>query len=252
MRWQRSCFKDRQKTSRGERELRGERHGKGGRSLLLTTASSFFIPLLCACVGMAWSATPAQGQVRLEAKFGYAVSGPVVKDQVATPILRARLGRGVDESVTASFTPAPQIGLGLQIPVHRALDAVITGSWSPTRLRVTDGSGSRDVQSVSVLEGVLGLRRTIRNSIEAGGGFGAARFTSDDRALFRGGAAIAPLVEGAIGTGWNTGVHRVHVRAIGQMHRFGTRAILDEGGHSGNVFRITGEASFTWKGGVTQ
>src|SRR4051812_37867298 len=114
MAWQRSCFIQRHNlVSRGERELRGERHGKGGRSLFTTTASSFCIRLsFAAVVASVTGATLmnpslAAAQVHLEIHAGGVMSSTVAEDQLATSVLRARFGNGLDESVTAHFTPAP-------------------------------------------------------------------------------------------------------------------------------------------------
>jgi hypothetical protein len=46
------------------------------------------------------------------------------------------------------------------------------------------------------------------------------------------------------------GAHRVHVRAIGQLHRFNTGAIESVGGNGGNVLRYGVQAAWTWNGAV--
>lgn len=251
-RWQRSCFIQRHNlVSRGERELRGERHGKGGRSLFTTIASSFFIPLLLFTAILAHPGN-AGAQMRIEAGIGFAVSGDLVKDQVATPTLRARFGNSVDESVTATLTPAPEFRLGVAVPLRAGTDALFTGSWSSSTLRAHEGGAERDVQNVSVMEAVIAMRHRFGAMFEAGAGFGAAYFKGSDEALFRGGASIAPLVEAGAGAGWNMGAHRVHARALAQLHRFDTNAIADAGGRSGNVMRYGVQASFTWHGAVTR
>ncbi len=229
---------------RGERELRGERHGKGGRSLLLTAASSF-----CICLVFAQA---AESQVRVLVSAGMSQSGVVVRDAIASPILRSRLGRGVEEEVTAKFATAPMAGVGVEIPLRPGTHVVITGGWSGTTLRATDGGGTRDVQDVTILQGIFGLRRRLGNTVEASGGFGAMHFSASDRALFGGGASVAPMVEAGLGGGRDLGGHRARIRAVGQLHRFGTSAMSSVGGRSGNVRRYGVEASFTWNGAVMQ
>ena len=97
--WQRSCFIPRHNTVCGERELRGERRRKGGRSLFTMAAPSFFIPLLL-------HATPVQGQrVEFAARFGAAFSTPLVEDRIATATARQLLGGAVDTLVRTSPVP---------------------------------------------------------------------------------------------------------------------------------------------------
>jgi hypothetical protein len=247
--WQRSCLRERHNlTCRGERELRGERHGKGGRSFFETIASSFFICLLFFLP----SAGPASGQVRFQLSAGFGGSGIIVRDAIATPVLRAMLGQGVDEQVEARFTPAPGFGAGVEVPLRPGTAVVVTGSWSSMKIRAQDGSGTRDIQDVTMLQGIFGMRRRLGRIVEAGGGVGVVFFSGEDRALLAGGASAAPLLEAGAGGGWNAGAHRVHVRALGQLHRFGTGAITAAGGRSGNVMRYGVEAAFTWKGAVPQ
>lgn len=194
----------------------------------------------------------AQSQIRLEAGIGLAASGDLAKDQVATPTLRARFGNAVEESVTATLAPAPEFRIGASIPLRAGTDALLTGSWSATKLRANEAGSTRDVQNVSVAEAVISMRHRFGDMVELGAGFGAAYFNSSDDALFRGGASIAPLVEAGAGAGRNMGMHRIHARAVGQLHRFDTNAISDAGGRSGNVMRYGVQASFTWNGAVTK
>ncbi|MEO5509321.1 MAG: hypothetical protein ABIV28_00835 [Longimicrobiales bacterium] len=197
-------------------------------------------------------ALPLHGQARLQLKAGFAASGLVLRDQIATPGLRSLLGNGVDEDVSARFKPAAMLGLGVEVPLRPGTQVMFAGSWSGTTLEAEDGAGTRDVQDVSVIQAVFGMRRMIGDLLEASGGFGAIYFSGDGRGLMAGGADVAPLVEAGLGGGWNSGEHRIHVRAVGQLHRFGTEAITSIGGQSGNVKRYGIEAAFTWKGAVAR
>jgi hypothetical protein len=58
------------------------------------------------------------------------------------------------------------------------------------------------------------------------------------------------VVEASGGGGWNIGLHRLHVRGVGQLHRFSTEALTSSGASSGNVVRYGIESAFTWKGAV--
>ena len=79
--WRRSCLGMGHKTGRrGERELRGERRGKGGRSLKLTAASSFFIstcrplPLLAVAI-LAACDSPVEPPIDPDDVYGWHLPG---------------------------------------------------------------------------------------------------------------------------------------------------------------------------------
>jgi hypothetical protein len=197
-------------------------------------------------------ASPAAAQTHIEVSVGGVLSGQVVKDALATPTLRARFGNDVDESARATFAPAPSVALGVLLPMRPGTQIVVRGSFSPTNLRIKETSGSRNSQSVTVVEGLFGLRHALRDVVELGAGVGAAYFRGEDRGLFRGGAPVAPFVRGDAGRGWNAGAHRIAMRAVAQLNRFDTNAITDAGGKAGNVLRYGAEVSIIWKGAVTK
>ena len=246
--WQRSCFNGQHNLEIcGERELRGERRGKGGRSLFVTAAPSFFIYAL-------FSALPSSvlAQVRVEAKIGAVSSTALVTDRIATPGLRSLLGQSVETGATAKLALAPTIGIGAAVPLRGATEGTLMLSWSGSRLRASEEgrSGSRDIQSVSVFEGIVGVRGMVRPPFLLSGGFGAILFSSEDRALFAGGSSIAPLLDGGLGSSLELGGHRVHVRAFGRVHPFNTTAMQNAGSSGGNVARFGLEAILGWKAGA--
>jgi hypothetical protein len=251
--WPRSCFMSRHNlVSRGERELRGERHGKGGRSSLLATAPSFYIPAIFSILAITAPilVLPAAvgAQVRLEVNAGYGTSGTVVHDAVATPILENNLKIDVHD-VTSKLKPAPSFGAGVVFPFTTGTDAILSVMWSPTSFRAEeDGGASRDVQDVSVLQGLLSVRRHIGDVLEAGAGIGAGYLAGDDRALLRGGSSFSPVVQATVGAGRNAGEHRVHVTGVVQMQRFDSESIAVADARPGNFMRYALRASMTWKG----
>ena len=246
--WQRSCFIQRHNlVSRGERELRGERHGKGGRSLSTTTAPSFFMATLFSLL-FAASAKPAESQARIEVHVGYGASGTVVTDGIATPVLSGNLGNIDVQPVTAKFKPAPEAGVGVVLPLGTGTKAIARASFSPSTLRATERGVERDVQDVTVLQGLLALRREVGSVVEIGAGLGATYLAADDRALLRGGSSIAPVLELMLGAGRNIGEHRMHIGAVTQLERFSSQALIDSRGNAANVMRYALRGSMTWGG----
>jgi hypothetical protein len=180
--------------------------------------------------------------------IGYGVTGTVVRDRFATPVLTGNLGNIRVHEATADLKPAPELGAGVVFPFTPGTTAIVSMSWSPTAFRVTESSSVRDVQDVSLLQGVVSVRRQLGRVFEAGAGIGAGYMAGRDEALLRGGASFSPLVQATLGAGRNAGAHRVHVGGVVQLQRFGSEAISDADAKPANFMRYAIRASMTWKG----
>jgi hypothetical protein len=243
---------------RGERELRGERHEKGGRSFLEAIAPSFFIPLwffrrvvrpaLAGSIALLL-AVPVSGQVRFEVSAGAAGTRAVVRDPIATGNVRDSIP-GVQDELSAKFATAPRLGLGVVVPMRPRTEAIVRASWSPSSLRSQGGDGARDIADVSIFEAVFSVRSRVWRALELSGGFGGLYFDGDDVGPFSDGADIAPVLEGSLGTAFDRGGHRLHVRGLAQLHRFNTDALQSARISGGSVVRYGIETSLAWKGGA--
>lgn len=220
--------------SRGERELRGERRGKSGRSLLVTAAPLFYMALMFAPT---LQAQVTGGPVRPEVRIGWLTSGTLVEDQLATPALRQAQGPRLGPSPTAWAAPGPELSLGVAIPLRPTVLLSGLAAWQPTKLRVQDVGGERDVQDLSTVAAVLEATFTLRRHLLLSGAAGVLGYRGEAAGLFADGADVSPLLRGGAGGRISWRGHLVSVRAVADLHHFSTPGIRLSGGSSGLVPR---------------
>jgi hypothetical protein len=230
--WQRSCPTPRHNmVSRGERELRGERRGKGGRSLLATAAPFFFIYLLAA---------PLHAQrTSLYARAGMAGSSPILTDQVATPAIAQLLGARIDQELEVVPAAGLALAAGARFAFWPRIGLVADLEYAMSELQAREDDGTRAIQDLALLQATVGFDWSIRPRIELGGAAGLLWYLTDDRGIFTEGADTSPLVEAR--AAWTPGLLGGRVALVGavQTHRFGTPVIRAEGGEDGNVTRFS-------------
>jgi hypothetical protein len=218
--------------SRGERELRGERRGKGGRSLLATAAPFFFLYLLLP--------TPVAAQlVSVHGRAGLTASSPILIDQVATPAMSQLLGARVDGEVRVVPGRGLTVGGGVRAEFWPRIGLTADVDYTATELQADDGSGTRAIQDLGMLQGLVGVNWSVRPAIEVGGAAGLLWYITDERGLFAEGSDTSPVAEARLA--WTPGLlhGRVAVTGAAQTHRFGTPVIRAEGGQDGIVMRYT-------------
>jgi hypothetical protein len=229
--WQQSCSIPRHNmVSRGERELRGERRGKGGRSLLATAAPFFFMYLL--------SVQPLSAQrIGVHVRGGVTASTPLLTDQVATPAMAQLLGATIDEEVQVTPSTALTLGCGVRAAFWPRIGLTADVDYTVSELVAEDDGGTRTLQDLGVVQGTVGLSWAVRPWLEVGGGAGLLWYLTDDAGLFAQGADTSPVAE--LRVGWTPAFAGGRVAVVGsaQTHRFGTPIIRAEGGQDGNVTR---------------
>lgn len=241
--WQASCSKaGHNMVSRGERELRGERHGKGGRSLRATAVSSFlFLPsLLLPLAALPCHPGMAAGQaLQGEVRVGLARSTRLVSDAVTGPILQTELRERLQAPVSARLSTGLQVTGVVRTRLRPDLDLEVSGGWSRAQLEARDAGGNWPLQSVSLLQGVLGVRLVRDWGGYVSAGVGALQYLSPARSIFREGTGgLRPLLVVGLGA-----MHRLagipfDISLEGQGHRFTTPAITQAGGSEGSVMRL--------------
>ena len=228
----------RSKRIHGERELRGERHGKGGRLLATAAASSFFILLLA-------PPPAAVAQWQVEVRAGVAGSSTLLEDLVATPRVAETLGDRFEGAVRARPAPGPMFTVAAATILNPRFAAELTVGWTATRLRATDATGTRELQDLGAGHATLGVRTALTPRVSGSVGFGALRYFAEEEGLFADGSDLAPLVEvGAAANVWR----RLSLRAGGQMHRFSSPVIRVLSGQEGTVFRWSVQAGWAFGG----
>jgi hypothetical protein len=216
--------------SRGERELRGERRGKGGRSLLATAVPFLFMYLLAA------QGAAAQ-RVDIFVRAGVAGSTALVKDQVATAQMAQLLGSPVDEEVRAVPAPGLVLGGGVRVAFWPRVRLGADVSWTATELEAHDDAGTRPIQDLGVLQAMVAAHWALRPAVELGAGAGLTWYRSDERGLFAGGSDASPVVEAS--AAWTPALWHGRVASVGtaQTHGSGTPALRSAGGQDGSVTR---------------
>ncbi|NJD09629.1 MAG: hypothetical protein FIB01_04000 [Gemmatimonadetes bacterium] len=196
---------------------------------MVVAASSFCLSLLLVLPA-------AAQQPRLDLRAGLLASSTLVEDLLATPALKARFpGLGSAPRARAALAPELEAGATLPLGPRVALDGLL--GWQPATLQATDDAGTRDVQRMTVLHALLGLEFAARGPLVVGGGVGMIRYRSAARGLFADGADLAPLVRLAAGGRWPWSGHALTVRALADVHRFGSPLLRAAGGSGGGVFR---------------
>jgi hypothetical protein len=231
---------------RGQRELRGERRGKGERSLATAATSPFFVAaraVICALVAAGAPATAVAAQaVSFELRAGVAASSALADDIVASPRLAQRLGSSFEGDVKAVPALGPVIGATARTQLRPRIRAELGVGWTFATLRAREHSGDRDIQDVGVAQATLGIRYQVTPVLDVGGAFGGIRYFADDRALFVEGGDLYPMIElaGALTTPLLDG--RLALHAAGQIHQFGLPVLRQAGGEDGVVMRAMVQA----------
>jgi hypothetical protein len=208
--------------------------------LFATAAPLFFVLLTAGSV----FGQPVRATVRL----GAAASSTLVEDAMATPGLRQRLGTALDGSVRAWAAPGPLVEAGVELGLKPGVRLGGLVSWQGSSLQVEDGAGTRRVQDLSLLGGLLEVGYQVRQPLELVAGAGVLGYRSEDRGIFEDGADVAPFARaGALASlPWRG--HALRLGGFLEGHPFGTSAIRRLGGENGLVLRYGVQASLAWGG----
>lgn len=236
--WPRSCDRAGHNLKRrGERvRLRGDRRDPDGRSSLVVAAPSFLGPLLLAAFTLPASPLSAQ-RPQPELRVAVLSSSTLIEDLLAVPALKTRFPR-LGAAPTARAAISPEFSVGASVPLKQSVRLAGLVGWQPTTLRAEDVGGEREVQDLSVLHALLEVQFSIRGApIFISSGVGMLAYRGGGEGLFADGADLAPLVRLGVGGQWAVAGQQVTVRALGDVHRFGTPLIRAAGGSSGGVLR---------------
>jgi hypothetical protein len=195
------------------------------------------------------TAVPAVAQpMRVTVRVGAAASSDLVENDVATPGLRQRLGSGVDGTVRAWAAPGPLVEAGVELRLRPRVRLSGLASWQGSSLQVEDGAGTREVQDLAVLAGLLEAGFLLRGPLEVTAAAGALGYAADETGIFEEGADIAPLGRAGASAALPWRSHAVRVGGFVEAHPFGTAAIRRLGGENGMVMRYGVQAALVWGG----
>jgi len=232
--WPHSCFMNgHNMIVCGERELRGERRRKDGRSLLATAAPSFFV-----VVSLLVCARDVSAQrVQLVLRGGVAMSSTLVQERIGTPGLEQVIGAQMDDLVSAIPTPAASVGVGARVAFWPRTLLETGIEYARGGVNAKEDGGTRRIQDLGVLQAQLGVSWYARPGIELGANAALLRYDTEEQGIFAGGAGMSGAIGGR--AAWTPPVlsGRIAIEANAQGHRFGTPAIQRSGGIDANVLR---------------
>jgi len=192
-------------------------------------------PKLACALPCALVIAAAAGELRaqdltVEIHTGVAVSSRLAREPEAA-------GGGGD-AATLSPAPAPVLGLAVRTPLRPRLELEAAADWTPTRLEGSVAGAEWTAHDLSVVHGIVALRRLLGERYFVQGGIGAIHYSAPAEGLFRDGGTTAPVAEAAGGGEWQIGGRlRLVARLWAQYHRFGTAALREAGGEDGGVAR---------------
>jgi hypothetical protein len=222
------------------REIRGERHGRSGRSRQHATARFVAAITIAACASVPGRAA-GQG-IAFEVRAGVVGSTPLAEDRIASQALLERLGARFDGGVKAVPAPSPIVAISARAPLRGRFEAELSAGWTFADLRASDAAGDRSIQSLGAGHAIIGVRYRPASLWDVGGGFGVLRYVADDTGLFADGVDLSPLLEGSVGIAVPGSRGRVVLRATGQAHRFNTPALRFSRAADGTVLRASVQA----------
>jgi hypothetical protein len=166
----------------------------------------------------------------VEIHTGFAVSSRLAREPEP-----AGDGAGV---ATLAPAPAPVLGFAVRTPLRPRLEVEAAAGWTPTRLEGSTAGAEWTAHDLSVLHGVVALRRLLGERLFVQGGIGAIHYSAPAEGLFQDGGTTTPVAEAAGGGEWHLGGRlRLVARLWAQYHRFGTPALREAGGEDGGVAR---------------
>lgn len=218
--WLRSCSYCRHNSVCGERELRGERRGKGGRTWFTTAASSFFMCLMLpagAATGQSWS---------IEPRLGVVVSSGLYEDAAITGL----------EPVTVSPGVALEGALLVRTVLSPlwALEAEL--SYATGSLTATDGEDERRLSDLRVIGGSVRVRRALRR-LQAVVGIGGLSYDAPDAQAYEEGASVFPAAIVGIAAPFAAAGRRIRLEATARIHRHQTPVLERAGADAALVVR---------------
>lgn len=217
---------------------------RSGRSAIRQAVPFLFVPALLVLVSARTGPVAAQGP-EVQLRVGAVASSPLAGDEVASALVRQRVGAPVATSVSARPRPAPTLGLAVQQPVRPGVAAELAVGHARSSLRVVEADGAVwDGGHVSVWQGFVGIRWQWRRAVALSGAFGALHYRADGRAFFARGGELNPGVEAALHGTLPWGGERAGVRLYIQMHRFNTPTLRQAGASDGGVLRAGVQATF--------
>jgi len=195
---------------------------------------------LCLAAAAGLGAAGGAAAQRLEVRAGMVLSSALAHDAIAqgsSPVtVRARL--------------APLAGAAALVPLRERLLLEVGAAVALSRLRAQDGLASRDVQSLTVVQALVGVRYGQAGRPYLRAAAGGVRYFSADRGVFAGGAGVNPALEAGAGWTRRAGAWRLGAELAGQLHPFDPPALEAAGAEKGGVRRLLLMATLS-RGGRT-
>jgi hypothetical protein len=184
--------------------------------------------------------------IGFEVRAGITASTALAEDAVANSELQQVLGSGFQGAVKAVPSIGPTLAASMILPLRSRTSLDVSLHWTAAPLNAEDANGGRELQTMSIAQLGVAVRYRFNAVLDAGCGFGAARYSADDTGLFATGASVAPLLECSSGIRVNAAGQNLVLRAFGQAQRFRTPALRDAGAQTGSVLRFGAQAGIAF------
>jgi hypothetical protein len=231
-----------QQRNRGERELRGERRGTGGRSSIYRRPLCLFMHCR-----LALTASFAFLTCSPDAGFAQQTSRlPTIHLRVGammfTPLIEQNIREvrdtsfGVLRTFTARQQIAPVLSAALSAPLRAKVVAELSATYASSALQGRDDFGEWEADDLSVINVNIGIRYQRWSRVSLDGSVGITKLTGSNAGIFERGNPLRPLLEAGVTVGIPAPLP-LELVARAQTHTFNTGVLQDMGARAGQVWR---------------
>jgi hypothetical protein len=230
-----------QQRNRGERELRGERRGTGGRSSIYRRPLCLFMyhrSTLAALLIFAASAQQAFAQQTsrlptIHLRVGAMMFTPLIEQNIREV---RDTSFGVLRTFTAKQQIAPVLSAALSAPLRPRVVAELSAAYARSALRGHDDFGDWEADDLSVINVNIGIRYQRWTRVSLDGSVGMTKLTGSTAGIFERGNPLRPLLEAGVTVDIRAPLP-LEVTARAQTHTFNTGVLQDMGAEAGQVWR---------------
>jgi hypothetical protein len=231
-----------QQRNRGERELRGERRGTGGRSSIYRRPLCLFIHFRFALAALVVTLSASAEQALAQQSSRLPTIHVRIGAMMFTPLIEQNIREvrdtsfGVLRTFTAKQQIAPVLSAALSAPLRPRVVAELSAAYARSALQGHDDFGDWDADDLSVINVNIGIRYQRWTRVSLDGSVGITKLTGSNAGIFERGNPLRPLLEAGVTVAIRA-PFPLEVIARAQTHTFNTGVLQDMGAEAGQVWR---------------